>query len=134
MSAISGDEAGRSCRRSGSGILGFGSMRITVVGELGASEALLIEEWVRWRLKFRNELNDLLVGDRVVVIVVILFDLAVVGEVVGLVAIVHMLLLRVLLPFEDAEDEPLVLVLIFRSLLKAPVLEIGGLDARLRGA
>ena len=104
-----------------------------VVGEGGTSEALVDDELLRWRLKFLNAPEALLVGDSVVVIAVMLSDLAVEGGVVGVVAIVHKLLLRVLSAFEDADEEPLVLELIFRSLLKAPILEMGGLEASKNG-
>ena len=62
-----------------------------------------------------------------------LSDLAVEGGVIGLVATVHTLLFLVLLLFDDPDEEPLVLVLNLRSLLKAPMLESGGLDARVKG-
>ena len=70
------------------------------------------------------------VGEMVVVIVVMLFDLPGDCGVIGLelVATVDMLLLLVLPP-EDPVDELLPLELIFRNLLKAPILETGGLEA-----
>ena len=66
-------------------------------------------------------------------IVVMLSDrLIVLGE-AGLVGAVYQLLLLDVLPLEDPE-EPLVLELSLRSLLKAPRLEIGGLEVREKGA
>ncbi|KAI7254469.1 hypothetical protein KC335_g14416 [Hortaea werneckii] len=57
------------------------------------------------------------------------------GEVAGLVgAVWHKLLLRVLLPVEGSVEEPLVLELIFRSLLKAEMLLTGGLEGTTIGA
>lgn len=69
----------------------------------------------------------------VVVIVVILFDLSVDGGVIGLVAMVQRLLLRVLLPAEELPDELLVPELSFLNLLNAPMLEVGGLEANIAG-
>ena len=106
-----------------------------VVGEGGMLDAQMDDdERVKRRLKFRKVPEDLPGGEIVVVIVAMLVDLAVEGGVVGVVAIVHRLLLLVLPPFEDADDEPLVLELIFLSLPKAPMLDIGGLEAIVNGS
>lgn len=107
---------------------------MTVVGEGGTVDAQVDdEELLIWRLKFRKAPKDFWGGVIVLVIVGMLSDLAVEGGVVGQVVIVHILLLLVLLSLEDADDEPLVLELSFLSLLKAPILEMGGLDASNRG-
>ena len=72
-------------------------------------------------------------GEIVVVIVVKLFGLPVDGGVIGLVSTVHKELFLVLLPVEDVVDELLVLELILRNLLKAPLLEMGGLVTNDKG-
>ena len=61
---------------------------------------------------------------------VMLFDLPVDGVGGGPVDAVHTLLLLVL---EELVEEPVVLLLIFLSLLNAPLLEIGGLEVTLVG-
>ena len=66
-------------------------------------------------------------------IVVMLSDRLIGFGEAGLVGAVHQLLLLEVLPLEDPE-EPLVLELSLRSLLKAPRLEIGGLEVRENGA
>lgn len=87
-----------------------------------------------WRLKFRKLPEDFGTGEAAGVNVVKLFDLPVGGGVIGLVFAVQKLLFLELLPFEEDVDEPLVLVLIFRNLLNAPRLDIGGLEAKDNGA
>ena len=72
-------------------------------------------------------------GEMLAAIVLMLsVRLIVLGE-AGLVGAVYQLLLLEVLPLEDPE-EPLVLELSLRSLLKAPRLETGGLEAREKGA
>ena len=80
------------------------------------------------RLKFRQLSRDIGVGETFESIVVILFDLAVSGVVVGVVTVVQTLLVLVLLPTDEPE-ELLVLELNLRSLPKAPILDNGGLEA-----
>ena len=75
--------------------------------------------------------GDLWIGEMVVVIVDMLFVLSVKEGVVGLVATVHRLLLRILLPAEELPDELLALELNFLNLLNAPRLDIGGGEANI---
>lgn len=105
-----------------------------VVGAVEAVDALVMEEWARWRLKLRTLVADFGEDEMLAATVLILSDLA--GEVgeQGLVCAVQQLLLRVLLLLDESLDEPLVLELSFRSLLKAPLLEIGGLEGSANGA
>jgi hypothetical protein len=63
-----------------------------------------------------------------------LFDLPVKGVGGEPVDSVEKLLLLVLLPVEELVEEPVVLLLLFRSLLNAPRLEIGGLELTLAGS
>lgn len=69
----------------------------------------------------------------VVAIVVMLLDRSAEEGVIGVVATVHRLLLRILLPADELPDELLVLELSFLILLKAPILETGGLEANIEG-
>ena len=73
-------------------------------------------------------------GDLEEKMVVMLLDLPADGGVRGVVVMVHTLLLRVLLPVDDEVEELLVLELIFLSLLNAPMLLMGGLEATTMGA
>lgn len=106
------------------------------VGEVEAVEALVMEECVRWRLKLRVPVGDLGEGEMLAAMVVMLSERVGGGEVgePGLVCAVHQLLFLVLLLLDDSVEEPLVLELSLRSLLNAPLLEIGGLEASAKGA
>jgi hypothetical protein len=105
---------------------------MTVVGDEGTvrSDAAIEfrDECGRWRLKFRKLFNDFGGDDKVVVIVLMLLTRPGDCGVRGVVGTVHMLFVRVLLPLEDPPEELLVLELNLRILLKALMLDIGGLD------
>ena len=109
-------------------MVGCGRIRTGLVGVDGASEPVEKELRARCRLKFLKLPDALRTGDIVDVTVVKLSDLEAESGVPGVVVTVQTLLLRVLLPADEASEELLPLELSFRSLLKAPLLEIGGLD------
>jgi hypothetical protein len=77
-------------------------------------------------MKWLEDLGgDILVASELVTLFVLVGD----SGVSGLLGAVHMLLVRVLSPFVEVPEELEVLELSFRNLLKAPILDIGGLDA-----
>lgn len=113
----------------------MGRMRISVpVGEGGGASLVVVlqKDWresrTMWRLKFRKPWGSFVGGEVVKLLSVRLSERSLGEGEVGLVAGVQKLLFLVLPLFEEAE-ELLVLELIFRRRLKAPILLMGGLDA-----
>lgn len=137
MSDISGLAVGRSRRVSGSITVARGRTRTVLVGDGGALEKDDQPEKdgegeAMWRLKlradFESEKGETVFASEVRLLLRTL-GLNGADVVAGLaVAGVQKLLLRVLLPPDDEfVEEPDVLLLIFRSLLKTLMLLMGGL-------